>query len=69
MSHEQTTNDPQVTVNIRCRIGWRLLQEYDNSGNNSTAITRHLEVKHHKEITWKDYSKVVNEFSRKEAQK
>ncbi|EJD43972.1 hypothetical protein AURDEDRAFT_152297 [Auricularia subglabra TFB-10046 SS5] len=45
------------------------IQEYDNSNNINTSITRNVEVVHSKTIRGKDYSKVVNETSRETANK
>ena len=69
MSSQQVASEPQVTVKIPCRVGWKLLQEYDNSGNKHTTITRSVKVTQYKEIAGKDYTKVVNESSREAAQK
>ena len=60
---------PQVTIKIRCRIGWKLLQEYDNSGNKNTTIKRTVEVTESKEINGTTFHGTVNESSRDEAEK
>ena len=59
----------QVTIKIPCSIGWRLLQEYDNSGNKNTTIKRTVEVTKSKEVKGTTYTKTVNESSREEAMK
>ncbi|KAI0774446.1 hypothetical protein C8Q74DRAFT_1368921 [Fomes fomentarius] len=60
---------PEVSFSIRCHVGWKLLQEDDNSGNHNTTITGTVEVTKYKEISSRDYSKTVNESSREEAEK
>ena len=69
MLPQQTASDIQVTVKIRCHVGWKLLQEYDNSGNQNTTINRTVQVTQFKEVKGTDYTKTVNESSREEAQK
>lgn len=69
MLHPRSSIDPQVTVNIPCRVSWTLLQEYDNSNNKNTTITRTVQVTQSKEVSGKDYLKTVNESSREEAEK
>ena len=61
--------DIQVTVKIPYRVSWKLLQEYDNSGDANTTVTRSVQVTQSKEISGRDYTKVVNESSREEAKK
>lgn len=60
---------PKVTVTIPCHIGWSLLQEFDNSDNHNTTITRKVELKMSKEITGKDFLHTVHEYSQEVAQK
>lgn len=59
----------EVDVKITCRLGWKLLQEYDNSNNTNTTITRSVEVVKSKIVKGRDYTKAVNETSREEASK
>jgi hypothetical protein len=45
------------------------LEEYDNSGNKNTIITRTVTVTESKTVKGKEYTKDVTEKSREDAQK
>lgn len=63
--HPRSGIDPQVTVKIRCRLGWMLLQEYDNTGNTNTTINHTVQGTQSKEASGTDYIETVNKSSRK----
>lgn len=50
-----------VKAQIRCHIGWKLLEELNNSGNNSTTMEYKIKIVTSKQIDGKNFSKAVHE--------
>ncbi|KAI0426566.1 hypothetical protein F5Y09DRAFT_345596 [Xylaria sp. FL1042] len=59
----------EVNLRLKCRLYWRLVEEYDNSNNKNSTINRTVVISKYKAVNGQEYARNIQEHSTQQARK
>lgn len=65
----KTTMAATIKITIPCKLGWKKLNGYNNTGNRATTIHRSVEITQSIEISTTNFTHTVTERAREQATK